>query len=321
MVDKLLENPYLLKSTLLKWQYLVSAGFQSHTTKWYLLSFHAGSRITSRANEIVRRRIQLRAPAVNLFTIQMQISYRNMESDHREESDSSSVEFEDHFNISLLPDKNRYRKKRFQGPNFVLKLREMFGGKTTIYGVVTTLLLVSVLLLLVLARPSSSHETVNSDSRKISEHDFGQERDAASGKKEVNAKESKSLRLPRHISPIEYLVYLHPNLTTLHFSGKVDVLLYCNEAASNITLHVGNNISYFNVAVGEVPDLNKPESIVPIEVTGISRLHGEMMFITLGSELQRDKFYFLIIEFNSELSKGLSGFYVSTYTTASGEKR
>ena len=134
--------------------------YESHTTKWYLLSFHAGSRITSRANEIVRRRIQLRAPAVNLFTIQMQISYRNMESDHREESDSSSVEFEDHINISLLPDKNRYRKKRFEGPNFVLKLREMFGGKTTIYGVVTTLLLVSVLLLLVLARPSSSHETV-----------------------------------------------------------------------------------------------------------------------------------------------------------------
>ncbi|XP_020619456.1 endoplasmic reticulum aminopeptidase 1-like isoform X1 [Orbicella faveolata] len=252
----------------------------------------------------------------------MQISYRNMESDHREESDSSSVEFEDHINISLLPDKKRYRKNRFGGPNFALKLREMFGGKTTIYGVVTALLLISVLLLLVLARPSSSHETVNSDSRKISRHDFGQARDAALAKKEVNAQESNSLRLPRHISPIEYLVYLHPNLTTFQVSGKVDVLLYCNEAANNITLHVGNNISYFNVAVGEVADLNNPDSnVVPIEVTGISRLHGEMLSITLGSELQGGKFYFLIIEFNSELSRGLSGFYLSKYTTKSGEER
>ena len=244
------------------------------------------------------------------------MSYRNMESDHREESDSSSVEFEDHISISLLPDKKRNRKKRFAGPNFVLKLKEMFGGKTTIYGVVTALLLISVLLLVVLARPSSSHETVNSDSRKISRHDFGQTRDAAVAKKEEN-----SLRLPRHISPIEYLVYLHPNLTTFHFSGKVDILLHCNQAANNITLHVGKNISYFNVAVGEVPDLNNPDSIVPIEVTDISRLHGEMLSITLGTELQAGKFYFLIMEFNSELSRGLSGFYVSKYTTASGEER
>ena len=244
-----------------------------------------------------------------------------MESDHREESDSSSVEFEDHINISLLPDKKLYRKNRSGGQNCIRKLREMFGGKTTIYGVLTALLLISVLLLLVLARPSSSHETVNSDSGKISRHDFAQARDAALVKKEVNAQKSNSLRLPRHISPIEYLVNLHPNLTTFHFSGKVDVLLYCNEAANNITLHVGNNISYFNVAVGEVPDLNNPDGIVPIEVTGISRLHGEMLSINLGTELQRGKFYFLIIEFNSELSRGLSGFYVSKYTTASGEER
>lgn len=244
-----------------------------------------------------------------------------MESDHREESDSSSVEFEEHINISLLPEKKHYRKKRFRGPNFVLKLKEMFGGKTTIYGVVTALLLLSVLLLLVLARPSSSYETVNKDSEKNSRHDFGQARDAALSKKEANAQDSHSLRLPRHISPIEYLVYLHPNLTTFHFSGKVDVLLYCNEAANNITLHVGNNISYFNVAVGEMPDLKNPNNIVPLQVTGISRLHGEMISITLGSKLQGGKFYFLIIEFNSELSTGLSGFYLSKYTTASGETR
>ncbi|KAL9985906.1 hypothetical protein ACROYT_G008359 [Oculina patagonica] len=244
-----------------------------------------------------------------------------MESDHREESDSSSVEFEDHINISLLPDKKHHRTKRFRGPNFVLKLREMFGGKTAIYGVVTALLLLSVLLLVVFARPSSSYETVNSNSKKNSRHDFQQARDVSVAKKEANHKESHSLRLPRHISPIEYLVYLHPNLTTFNFSGKVDALLYCNEAANNITLHVGKKINYFNVAVGEIEDRSDIDSIVPLEVTGISRLPGEMISISLGSELQSGKYYFLVIEFNSVLSRGLSGFYLSTYKSPSGETR
>ena len=244
-----------------------------------------------------------------------------MESDHREESDSSSVEFEDHINISLLPDKKHHRKKRFRGPNFVFKLREMFGGKTAIYGVVTALLLLSVLLLVVFARPSSSYETVNTNSKKNSRYDFQQARDASSSKKEANHEESHSLRLPRHISPIEYLVYLHPNLTTFNFSGKVDVLLFCNEAANNITLHVGKKINYFNVAVAEIQDLGNIDSMVPLEVTSISRLQGEMISIMLGSELQRGKFYFLVIEFNSELSRGLAGFYLSTYKSPSGETR
>lgn len=244
-----------------------------------------------------------------------------MESDQREESDSSSVEFEDHINISLLPDKKRHRKKRFRGPHFVLRLREMFGGKTAIYGVVTALLLLSVLLLVVFARPSSSYETVNKDRTKNPRYDFQQTRDASVSKKEASVRETQSLRLPRHLSPIEYLVYLHPNLTTFRFSGKVDVLLYCNEAANNITLHVGKKINYYNVSVREIQDLNDLSRINSMEVTNISRLHGEMISITLGSGLQSGNYYFLVIEFDSELSRGLSGFYLSSYKSPSGETR
>ena len=243
-----------------------------------------------------------------------------MESVEREESDSSSVEFEDHINISLLPDKKHGRKKKFRGPKFVLKLREMFGGKAAIYSVVSALLLVSVLLLAVFARPSSSiDETVNKNSKKNSRYDFEQARDASVSDQETKDQDPHSIRLPRHVLPIEYLVYLHPNLTTFNFSGKVDVRLECKEAANNITLHIGKKINYFNVAVGLLNNKNSIESI--LEVTGTSRLPGEMVSIALGSELQPGKEYLVVIEFDSELSRGLSGFYLSKYTTTSGETR
>ena len=241
-----------------------------------------------------------------------------MESDHREESDSSSVEFEDHIDISLLPEKKHHRKKRFRGPNFVFRLWDMFGGKNTAYGVVTAVLLVSVFLIVVFARPSSSHETVNKNSKKNSRYDFEQARDASASGAGKEDEGSHSLRLPRHLLPIEYLVHLHPNLTTFNFSGKVDILLLCHEASNNITLHVGKKMNYFNVSVAKIQGQN---SVVPLSVTGISRLPGEMVVLTLSTELERGNFYFVVMEFNSELSRGLAGFYLSTYTSPSGETR
>ena len=167
--------------------------------------------------------------------------------------------------------------------------------KAAIVGIVVALLLILVVLLAVFARPSSVD--------KISNHHYS------------------FIRLPRHISPIEYHVYLHPNLTTFKFSGKVDVLLYCTEAADNITLHIGNKLNYFSVQVAYIPDLNDKQSKQALEVKKISRLSGEMIWIALDRKLQSRKYYFLVIEFDSELSRGLSGFYLSKYTATTGEMR
>lgn len=223
-----------------------------------------------------------------------------MESD-LEGSDSSSNDVEDHVSISLLPDQKRNRKKRFSGQNLTLKLWKMFGGRAAIFGIATGLLVLSVLLLAVFARPSSSHETVNT-------------------KRMVQKKEARSLRLPRHLSPIEYLVHLHPNLTTFKFSGKVDVLLNCTESSHNITLHVGRKIEVTSVKVALLE--NSLALKREIKVASFSpHLPGEMMLISMDEELQPGKLYFLMIEFHSELSRGLSGFYLSKYFSPSGELR
>ena len=240
-----------------------------------------------------------------------------------EGSDSSSEELGDHVIISLLPEQKRQRKKRFRSANLTFKLREMVCGKAFIYGAVTTLLLLSVLLLAVFARPSSSYETVNKN-KKNSRQDFELARDASATVKGHRREETSSLRLPRHLTPIEYLVHLHPNLTTFNFSGKVDVLLYCNEDTNNITLHIGDKIHETSVKVAHIPDLNDKSTVTELEIHSISHIpHKEMFVITLDSSslLVRGEYYFLVIEFNSVLSRGLSGFYLSTYNSPSGEKR
>ena len=211
-------------------------------------------------------------------------------ADQDTHSDTESHEFDDQVNVSLLSETNRRSKPVF--PCFQLN------RKTAIFGVVAVLLLVLVVLLAVFLRSSSVEP-----------------------KQEKKAQVEQSLRLPRHLSPIEYHVYLHPNLTTFKFSGKVEVLLYCHETSNNVTLHVGKKISYTDVQVAFIPDATHMEIKRALEVKKISRLAGEMIWIELDGELQNGGHYFLVIEFDSELSKGLAGFYVSKYTSRSGETR
>lgn len=238
-----------------------------------------------------------------------------MKSNSTEESDSSSVEFEDHIDISLLPDKKHHRRKRIRDSKFVCGIWQMFGGKNAAYGVATAVLLVSVFLIVAFARPSSSYETANKNSRKNSRYEQAKNPSSLGHGKEQ--KGSHSLRLPRHLAPIEYLLYLHPDLTNFDFSGKVDILLLCHETSTNITLHVGTKMDYFDVAVARVEGENILETLA---VTGTSRLPGEMVVISLATELQKGSHYFLVMKFKSKLSRGLAGFYLSKYR-ASGETR
>ena len=211
-------------------------------------------------------------------------------ADQDNHSDTENHEFDDQVNVSLLPETDSKKKRKAVIPAcFRLK------RKTAIFGVVAVVLLVVVVLLAVFLRSSSSSE--------------------------MKPQVEQSLRLPRHLSPIEYHVYLHPNLTTFTFSGKVEVLLYCNEASNNVTLHIGKKINYAEVQVAFIPDSDHTEIKQALQVKKISRLEGEMIWIELDSELRSDNYYFLVIEFDSELSKGLAGFYVSKYTSPAGETR
>ena len=244
-----------------------------------------------------------------------------MESD-QEATDSTGLEIEDQINISLLTERKRHRKKRFGGENSSLKSREMCGRNRAIYGSVTGLLLLVVVLLAAFARASSSYETVNKKSEKRSPYSFRDTKDKWQLEQQAGdqaLRDDQSLRLPRNLLPIEYLVYLHPNLTTFKFFGKVDILLFCKEDTESIVLHIGNEVTVKKVEVAELLGKNEARKL---KVQDINRKQEvDMLSITLDETLIAGKYYFLLIEFNSTLSKGLSGFYLSSYVTKSGEKR
>lgn len=201
-------------------------------------------------------------------------------------------EFKDDIAVSLLPREGDEPERKG-----ILRCSKLNPRRAAIIVAVSFVLLLVIVLLAVYVRSSSTNKSLD------------------------HQKSTISLRLPRHLLPIEYHVYLHPNLTTFKFSGKVDISLYCNEAANNITLHAGEKLNYSNVQVSFVPDGDDKEKSKLMGISKISRLSGEMIYIKLNSKVERGKNYYLSIEFHSELNRGLSGFYLSTYNSSSGEVR
>ena len=227
-----------------------------------------------------------------------------MESD-QEATDSTGLEIEDQINISLLTERKRHRKKRFGGENSSLKSREMCGRNRAIYGSVTGLLLLVVVLLAAFARASSSYETVNKKSEKRSSYSFRDTKDKWQLEQQAGdqaLRDDQSLRLPRNLLPIEYLVYLHPNLTTFKFFGKVDILLFCKEDTESIVLHIGNEVTVKKVEVAELLGKNEARKL---KVQDINRKQEvDMLSITLDETLIAGKYYFLLIEFKLHFKQG-----------------
>lgn len=240
------------------------------------------------------------------------------------EYDSSSVE-DDIDNISLLPDRKRKpRRRRIRRNRAIQKgicqLKKMCGPKTILCSSLAAILMLSVVLLAVLVRPSSSDSTEGRSTEKRSAFRLDEEKHIYKDTKgdEFNW---QNLRLPTDIKPLRYLVYLHPNLTTFHFSGKVDVLFKCEKATSEIVLHA-KHMTFAKTLPKVVLIVNGKTPSKNIGVNSIRECQElEMISIELKEPLEKGKIYFLKIEFESQLADKLVGFYKSSYHTKSGETR
>jgi len=135
------------------------------------------------------------------------------------------------------------------------------------------------------------------------------------------------IRLPGNILPLQYNLFLHPNLTDGQFKyqGNVAILLDVKEATDTIILH-SLKLRHLVTTVNAVPsniDLNGVRNAgeaVEVKGTTMNEVH-EQAIIHLGSELAAGKKYMLTIFFAGELRSALRGFYRSTYKTKSGEER
>lgn len=126
----------------------------------------------------------------------------------------------------------------------------------------------------------------------------------------------ESHRLPRHVIPVSYRIQLTPDLEKGTFMGMEHVVVTVHEATKEITLHAC--------------DLTiQPHAYLTAGSTAIPKHSGEVVQDPEHSDRIRLVFpekvepgdWTLTLWFNGMLNDKLCGFYRSTYTDASGEKR
>lgn len=120
------------------------------------------------------------------------------------------------------------------------------------------------------------------------------------------------MRLPKTVSPIHYNLNIHPNLTTLNFTGVVRIELDVQEDTSTVILHAKQ--MQISSAV-----LLAPEGVKPLQVLEYPRFH--QLALVSDSVLTKGRKYEVQLKFAANLSDSFHGFYKSSYRTSSGDVR
>ncbi|XP_023814112.1 endoplasmic reticulum aminopeptidase 1-like [Oryzias latipes] len=120
------------------------------------------------------------------------------------------------------------------------------------------------------------------------------------------------MRLPKTISPLHYDLSLHPNLTTLDFTGVVRIDLDVHEDTSVVVLHAKK--MYISSAL-----LLAPAGTRVLQVLEYPRFH--QLALMSDVVLTKGRKYEVQLEFAANLSDSYHGFYKSSYRTSTGEVR
>lgn len=114
------------------------------------------------------------------------------------------------------------------------------------------------------------------------------------------------MRLPSAVVPVHYNLNLLPNLTTLNFTGSVQISLLIIEDTNNITLH---SLGLIITEASITPETTKhPQKVQVLEYP----LHQQIA-IKFNTMLPKGEKYTLNLNYSANLSDGLSGFYKGTY--------
>lgn len=120
------------------------------------------------------------------------------------------------------------------------------------------------------------------------------------------------MRLPQTVTPVHYDLNLHPNLTTLDFTGVVRIELDVHEDTNTVILHA----KHMRISSGL---LLAPEGVRPLQVLEYPRFH--QLALLSDSVLIKGRKYEVQLAFAANLSDSFHGFYKSSYRTSNGEVR
>ena len=124
----------------------------------------------------------------------------------------------------------------------------------------------------------------------------------------------KLIRIPKDIRPEHYDLFLYPNLDTLNFYGKVEILIRCFKSTDRIIFHV-KNLNTKNIKV-----LDDKEKEIKVKDVSENK-ERNLMMLQLEKDLKKDAKYCLAMDFDGKLANNMEGFYKSQYKTKDGEKR
>ncbi|XP_025159395.1 glutamyl aminopeptidase isoform X3 [Harpegnathos saltator] len=129
-----------------------------------------------------------------------------------------------------------------------------------------------------------------------------------------------SIRLPTFAHPIRYNISIHPNLTTSRVRGQVTIELYIDEDTKYIVFHSsGLIITEKRVKFQMVQEQRKASKLKIAKF--LEYPAREQVYLELESTFRRRTNYTLHLRFASKLSNELDGFYLSSYSTPTGETR
>ncbi|XP_053152087.1 leucyl-cystinyl aminopeptidase isoform X2 [Hemicordylus capensis] len=123
-----------------------------------------------------------------------------------------------------------------------------------------------------------------------------------------------NIRLPNTVMPIHYDIVLHPNLTTMIFSGSVQITVKVLQSSQYIILHSSKlNITKATLAS---PGSSQPKSVDLLEYP-----INDQIAISASEALLTGQVYIISMEFFSNLSNSYSGLYRIGYKDDHSEKR
>ena len=122
----------------------------------------------------------------------------------------------------------------------------------------------------------------------------------------------KDVRLPSHLLPLHYDLYLHPDLVSGLFMGRVTISIEATSPTSYFLVHT----KYLDISDTRL--LNEDGDEVSY-MRAFEYGRNEFWVVQLEAEVVAGN-YSLSMEFNGNLTRGITGFYKSVYTNRIGEK-
>ncbi|XP_051981306.1 LOW QUALITY PROTEIN: endoplasmic reticulum aminopeptidase 1b [Xyrauchen texanus] len=121
------------------------------------------------------------------------------------------------------------------------------------------------------------------------------------------------MRLPDTVSPIHYNLRIHPNLTSLYFTGLVQIQIEVHQDTKTIILHSKD----LQISKAGLLGSNGVQVLKVLEYP----YYQQIALISDHVLLKRGNVYLVELEFAANLSESFHGFYKSTYRSAKGDVR